>query len=295
MQPDDNFLGKIHVVLYFLKTSHHQFPSINGEGFMNKRFLAKRPFMSAWLMSAIVALPCLAIEISGYTTGTGHYVIEANYRPASESLAGLSIRMQIDPTNDVSVVTADAPSVGAWSQIKPELFRSSTNLSLSALAPTIMISNDTSLTPIFSVTIAINNSLASLTHFSQLVDSVIIDKALTPDGSAATAQLVLLDNITAVTGRPGAAQLSLDIKYRTIGQRHSISFNIAKKCHVRARIADMQGRMMRTLDDRIMEAGIHTIGWDGKNAHGSFTAAGIYFLTLEAGSSTFSKKIILAR
>lgn len=262
---------------------------------MIKQFSFRPCIWCAGMLAQLIALPIMAIEISGYTSGAGHYIIEAAYRPAIEPLAGLSIRMKLDPAVNISVVATDAPSTGAWSQIKPELFRSSTTLSLSALAPTIMASSDIGLMPLFSVSIETVDSLVSLTRFSQLVDSVIIDKALTPDGSAATAQIVLMNTITAVRGKPGVAQQNMDFKYRAIGQRHSLSFNIAHTSRVRARIADAQGRMVHTLDDRIMQAGIHTLSWDGKTVNGRFAAGGIYFLNLEAGHSTFSKKIILAR
>jgi flagellar hook assembly protein FlgD len=54
---------------------------------------------------------------------------------------------------------------------------------------------------------------------------------------------------------------------------------------VRLNIYDVSGRLVRNLvDGKTLEAGPHTVLWDGRNHSGHSVASGTYFARMEAGS-----------
>ena len=46
------------------------------------------------------------------------------------------------------------------------------------------------------------------------------------------------------------------------------------------------------LIDRSEAAGAHVAAWDGSDANGRAVAPGIYFLTLEAGAHSITRKVV---
>ncbi len=59
-------------------------------------------------------------------------------------------------------------------------------------------------------------------------------------------------------------------------------------------VHDVQGRMVRTLLDRVEEGGRHTIAWDGLDEAGRTTPAGFYIVRLTAGTSVRACKLLRA-
>jgi hypothetical protein len=64
--------------------------------------------------------------------------------------------------------------------------------------------------------------------------------------------------------------------------------------HVSMVIYNIQGQRVATLLDRPMEAGQHTIRWDG-GAHGRPLASGVYFCRLGVGQRTKTIKMMMVR
>ncbi len=60
-------------------------------------------------------------------------------------------------------------------------------------------------------------------------------------------------------------------------------------------IIDIQGRIIKKLDQQKKSNGIHTINWDGKNDSGLNMSSGVYFILLRADNTSFKKKIILMK
>jgi flagellar hook assembly protein FlgD len=60
-------------------------------------------------------------------------------------------------------------------------------------------------------------------------------------------------------------------------------------------VYNVQGQMVRVLDEGILEAGEHVARWDGLDQNGSPVASGLYFYALETEDLTASKKMILLR
>ncbi len=63
---------------------------------------------------------------------------------------------------------------------------------------------------------------------------------------------------------------------------------------VRVQLLDVNGRIVRTLLDASVAAGTYTARWDGRDAGGARSAAGMYFARLTAGERTITRRIVLA-
>jgi flagellar hook assembly protein FlgD len=64
---------------------------------------------------------------------------------------------------------------------------------------------------------------------------------------------------------------------------------------VRLAVYDAGGRQVTVLVDEAHAAGRHTARWDGRDAVGRDVADGVYFVRLEAGDRSMSRKLVVAR
>ncbi len=74
-----------------------------------------------------------------------------------------------------------------------------------------------------------------------------------------------------------------------------IGFSLAQRGPVTIEIFSVAGRRVRTLTDRIYDAGVHQVRWDGTDDQGHALASGAYFYRLRAPGTDDSKKLILLR
>lgn len=75
----------------------------------------------------------------------------------------------------------------------------------------------------------------------------------------------------------------------------SVSFTLPRPARVRLTVTDIHGRRVRQLVQGMLPAGEHAAGWNGKDDRGREAASGIYFLTLEAGTSVVRTRVALLR
>lgn len=75
----------------------------------------------------------------------------------------------------------------------------------------------------------------------------------------------------------------------------TIRYEIPAPCHVRMKIYDVNGRLVRTLVDMQRDSGPHIVTWDGTDNHGRAVASGIYFYRVTAGSFAGTKKMVLLK
>jgi hypothetical protein len=76
----------------------------------------------------------------------------------------------------------------------------------------------------------------------------------------------------------------------------TILFGLAKNDRVQVRIFDVTGRLVRTLSDRLFEAGNHRLVWDGVDDHGHSVARGVYFAKINfvnQGFQSANKMVVL--
>ncbi len=78
------------------------------------------------------------------------------------------------------------------------------------------------------------------------------------------------------------------------GGRAFVELALPETAAVRARVLDVQGRTQARLADATLEAGVHTIAWNGRR-RGRAVAAGIYYFEVEVGERRFTRKVLLVR
>jgi hypothetical protein len=74
-----------------------------------------------------------------------------------------------------------------------------------------------------------------------------------------------------------------------------INFELGRASHVRLIVYDIFGRHVKTLIDGPVEAGQHSVEWDGTYANGSTAPPGIYFLRIASGSLSDARPVTLLR
>jgi hypothetical protein len=75
----------------------------------------------------------------------------------------------------------------------------------------------------------------------------------------------------------------------------NISFNLPLPGQVNLQVYDLLGRSVTTLQDGFMQAGSHTIFWNGRSAAGTDLATGVYFYRLQADDFDKTKKMLLIK
>jgi hypothetical protein len=75
----------------------------------------------------------------------------------------------------------------------------------------------------------------------------------------------------------------------------AIAYALPAAGRVRLAIYTVDGRLVRTLIDRVAAAGEHTATWDGRDASGREQAAGVYFYRLETAAGSATRKLALIR
>jgi len=77
--------------------------------------------------------------------------------------------------------------------------------------------------------------------------------------------------------------------------RTAIRYRVAESGPASLRIYGVSGRVVRTLVDGPVEAGEHSLVWDGRNDGGEAVASGIYYLRLETGDFMQVRTMTLVR
>jgi hypothetical protein len=77
--------------------------------------------------------------------------------------------------------------------------------------------------------------------------------------------------------------------------RFAIPSTAAGNVNTTVRVYSINGRLVKTLCDRALSAGIHEVSWDGKDERGTPVGSGVYACRLEAGGFSAKRKMILLR
>jgi C1A family cysteine protease len=75
----------------------------------------------------------------------------------------------------------------------------------------------------------------------------------------------------------------------------TISFTLPSDGPVHLAVYDVRGRLVATLAEGEHEAGEHGLTWHGRDARGIEVGSGVYFLRLEAGGTTATRKMVLVK
>jgi len=75
----------------------------------------------------------------------------------------------------------------------------------------------------------------------------------------------------------------------------AFSFSLPRSGQVRVDIFDILGRTVRTLADKQMNAGMHTIYWDGNDGDGQPAASGIYLYRVRFEDGSLTRKMVMMK
>jgi hypothetical protein len=75
-----------------------------------------------------------------------------------------------------------------------------------------------------------------------------------------------------------------------------IRFDLPRAARVQLRVYDLAGRLVRTLIDQEMQAGVdHRAVWNGRDASGHTVSSGVYLYRLQAGDLEETKRMVLLK
>lgn len=78
-------------------------------------------------------------------------------------------------------------------------------------------------------------------------------------------------------------------------EKTEIQYAVPAKSEVSLRIYDLTGRLVRTLVETEVEAGMHVSHWDSRDETGSVVPGGVYLYRLTSGDQVSTRKLILLR
>jgi flagellar hook assembly protein FlgD len=79
------------------------------------------------------------------------------------------------------------------------------------------------------------------------------------------------------------------------GGNATLRFRLDRTRHIRLRIHDGSGRLVRELLDEDRAAGLNEVRWNGRTTFGQPAASGAYFATIESGVERASTRFLLLR
>jgi hypothetical protein len=107
---------------------------------------------------------------------------------------------------------------------------------------------------------------------------------------------------SAVTILPTEKSLSLPMEF-SLNQNYpnpfnpatTIRFDLPQACRTRLDVYNITGQRVISLVDQLLDAGSHSIIWDGKNASGESVASGIYLYKIKAEGFQKTRKMVLLK
>jgi len=75
----------------------------------------------------------------------------------------------------------------------------------------------------------------------------------------------------------------------------TISFSLANDTVVQIEICNIKGQVVKSLLNRHMSAGTHSVVWDGQDNHGNTVSSGMYFYRMTAGEHQSIRKMLLMK
>lgn len=100
---------------------------------------------------------------------------------------------------------------------------------------------------------------------------------------------------TATPVGPPATSLQLRTFPNPFNPQTTIEYGLPSASHVRLRVYDARGALMRTLVNESQAHGSHRATWDGSGDAGNAVASGVYLVRIEAGGATRTQKITLLK
>ena len=130
-------------------------------------------------------------------------------------------------------------------------------------------------------------------HANLITDSTgyFVISPVTVDGSVIFDQVYVADEDSRL-----ASAFNLGSNYpNPFNGTTSISFELHKSGYVSLKIYDINGRLVSTLNNSLLEAGFYTYDWHGVSDSGKQLTSGVYFYRLTLDSMSSTKKMCLVK
>jgi len=75
----------------------------------------------------------------------------------------------------------------------------------------------------------------------------------------------------------------------------TVTIALPRRASTRLAAYDVNGRLVRTLWNGEMDAGVRTVTWDGRTDHGAPAPGGVYFLRFESGNQRAVRRLAILR
>ncbi|MBN1425931.1 T9SS type A sorting domain-containing protein [Candidatus Fermentibacteria bacterium] len=85
------------------------------------------------------------------------------------------------------------------------------------------------------------------------------------------------------------------IRPNPTGGAAAIRYTLPEASHVTVTLYDIQGRRVATMLDEAQGRGVHTIRWDGNDAHARPAGQGVYLLRIEAEATIRTRALVVVR
>jgi flagellar hook assembly protein FlgD len=75
----------------------------------------------------------------------------------------------------------------------------------------------------------------------------------------------------------------------------TLTLALPRRASARLAAYDVNGRLVRTLWNGEMDAGVRSVTWDGRTDHGARATGGVYFLRFESESQRAVRRLAILR
>ncbi len=124
----------------------------------------------------------------------------------------------------------------------------------------------------------------------------LADAAGNWSGFSNVALMDLSHGVTGVETEAGAPKLAVGAPYPSpTGGPAQVSMSLARSGPLEASVFDARGRLVRQLHSGFMNAGAHTLRWDGRAESGTESSAGVYWIRVATVDDRKTVKLVVVR
>ena len=108
-------------------------------------------------------------------------------------------------------------------------------------------------------------------------------------------EFINVDSLTTLflnTNNYKSTQSELEVYPNPFSEKTSINFNLQESEYVNVYIYDLQGKLVSKVWKGALEAGSHSIQWNGTTEGGSYVNDGLYFFSISIGHNNYNGRIL---
>jgi uncharacterized delta-60 repeat protein len=111
----------------------------------------------------------------------------------------------------------------------------------------------------------------------------------------ATIKYVQTGAVAEERSTPDVSRFTLNAEPNPFSSYTAIRYSLPSECNVSLSIYDISGKLVKTLINETMNAGVYTMSWNGTDNDGRKVGQGIYFYVLKTAGEKMQKKMLMLR